>query len=175
MQNDNHRNILLFLILVVLIVIAFLIARNDRNVVMAPTGTLSTNQIYSNQDLLDEEDLSVPEPAPAPTPEDPTVTFLKGLVSDYPYAEIKECNWADGRQFTFYKDRRISDMMITIYNPDGTVIDMCPTFNIDNTNVSGICQAMEGCGDVVYGFMKTGGYNADGTPKGYTIDTYNLD
>lgn len=159
MQNNNRRNILLFLILVVLVVIAFLIARGDRNIAVAPTGFVSTNQISSNQDVLPEEkDLT---PTPEPEPEDPAVVFLKSLVSTYPSAEIKECSWADGRQFILNKNTMIADGPIYIYSSSGVLMDTCSTFyDPDTYTPSAYCQAIPGgCTSVIYNS---------------TVDKYNL-
>lgn len=174
MQNNNSKlnTVLLIIIIVLLAVGLWMLAK----------GNSEGESVWTKSDIElndnDKEDLApevLPKSDPNPTPVDPTVAFLKSLVSANPYAEIKECHWAEGRQFTLYKDSRVSDMPITIYSSTGAIMDTCPTFNIDNTNVSGTCQAMEGCGDVVYGFVRTSGYNTDGTPKGYSVDTYNLD
>ena len=143
MQNNNHRNVILFLILVVLIVIAFLIARNDKNVVVAPTGTLSTNQIYSNQDVLDEEDLSVPEPAPAPIPEDPKITFLKTFFKyEDIIPEIRECERA-GIDFTAvtYDGGGIADGGWTIYETNThEVTETCGGFTPEPMPENSFCR-----------------------------------
>ncbi len=163
MQNENHRNILLFLILLVLIVIAFLIARNDRNVAVAPISTLPTNQIYSNQDvLLDEEDLQ--EPEPKPTPEDPTVTFLKTFFKyENIIPEIRECEQA-GIDFTAvtYDGGGIADGGWTIYETNThEVAETCGGFTAEPMPTNSFCRTtLPSCTTV----FKEG-----------VVDIYNLD
>lgn len=172
MQNNNSKLIIvLLLILIVLVALCFW-KLNMTNRVSDDETRISSEEVITEE----TEEPVVVKPSPKPVAQDPVVTFLKGLVAAYPYAEIKECHWAEGRQFTLYKDRRTADSSITIYNENGVIMDTCPTFYPAGTTISGTCQAMQGCGDLIYGMVSTGGFDpVTGSPKGYIVDTYNLD
>lgn len=155
MQNNNSKlnTVLLVIVIILLAIGIWMLAVNNKvsERIESDTETNVTEDV-----VVKEQEQEVVQPEPV----DPTIAFLKGLISTYPYAEIKECHWADGRQFTLNSDRRIADGSITIYNSNGVVMDTCPTFyDATQYTPSGTCQAMQGCGAIIYG---------------NGIDTYNL-
>lgn len=166
MQNNNSKlnTILLITVIILLAIGIWMLAVNDK----------VSERIESDIETSVVKDVVVKEEEPEVTqskPVDPTIVFLKGLVSTYPYAEIAECHWADGTQFMLKKDSRIADLNVVYYNEQGAIMGDCLTsYELATYTPSGICEALVGaCNEVVYGQAYT-----QGNPNSYFVDKYYL-
>lgn len=156
MQNNNSKlnTVLLIIVIILLAIGIWMLSVNEKVVDRIESDTETS--VVEDGDVKEEE----PEVV-QPKPVDPTITFLKGLVSIYPNSEIKECHWADGKQFILNKNTMIADAPIYIYSSTGALMDTCSTFYDPETYTpSAYCQAIPaGCTSVIYNS---------------TVDNYNL-
>lgn len=158
MQNNNSKvNTILLVIVIILLGVGIWL--------MAGKGEREP-RIESDQQVVDGVQEEPQEEKPVvekPKPEDPTITFLKSLLSKYPHdiPDIRECN-ANGQKMFVYADAGTGyDGGYQFYSSTGVSLESCGGFTPTGIPEGSLCRTvLPSCTGIYYGT---------------TVDIYNLD
>ncbi len=174
-MSSKTNPIVIILLLIAIALLAYIAFKPKINVQDINPYNTSSDQIQptTNPTEEDQQPVVTPTPTPTPTPQppapDPKITFLKGLVAQYPTGSVKECLYQGNTFFVSNPYVGMADGGVTAYDETGIKVGSCGAFYPSDhvaTSEEMACSAIsKTCTQTIY-------YPENGLQPG--VDIYNL-
>lgn len=97
---------------------------SDKEMTVIPVDT--NYQSNDNSESKTDEPAYIP---PEPTPINPMITFLKGLVAQYPNGSINQCTYQGGTYFLMNPHVGMADADSAVFTDGGVKVGSCGGFH----------------------------------------------